>query len=644
VTQPFFLHLVNGDANGNYRVSSGSVAINGKTVLGQSSFSQNLVSADCAITLTTHSTLQVALESKPGSFLTITLLGKNADRTPPVVTVVAPLSGAVINTPQTHFDIRYQDVQGAGEPAASGVNTSTLKVLLDGVDRTSLFTKRSDEATADLPATLALAQGPHTLAVSIQDNAGNTGQASEQFQIDTTPPTLQIVQPVAGSYLNSTTPQIQLVYSDNIGVNPASLKVTINGVDRSSLFTRTASGASATLSTPLPQGANQIVATISDQAGNATTASSAFNIDTTPPVISIVQPSPASRHGSSNVGFSIQYSDDQALDLSTLQVAIDGTALAVTPAATTVVGSTTLADGNHTLTASIKDKAGNQANASSTFSVDTKAPDIHILQPAAGAILNNATPVIQVQFSDNDINPSTLKVSIDGVDQTRLFTVSGSSASATSPVLGDGPHTITAQITDLTGNLGQTSNAILIDTIKPQITIVSPTGALKSSTPSALAQYSDSGSGINPASVHVLLDGVDVTGTFSVAAGSTTGVLGGGAGLSEGVHQLQVTVADKAGNVAQAVSSFRVDITPPVAAFTSPVNNSFINTTQPTLTLSYSDSGSGVDPNSIHIFLQPGSGAESEITALFTVGAGQATGSIPGPIICGRKWQTVLET
>src|SRR5205807_10020991 len=196
-----------------------------------------------------------------------------------------------------------------------------------------------------------------------------------------------------------------------------------------------------------------------------------------------------------------------------------------TPAATTVSGSTNLADGNHTLTASIKDKAGNQSSASSTFSVDTKAPDIHIVLPAAGAILKNATPAIQVQFSDNSIDPSTLKVSIDGVDRTQLFTINGSTASAVAPALADGSHTIAAQIADLTGNLGQTASTLLIDTIKPQITIVSPIGAIKSSTPSALVQYSDSGSGIDPASVHVLLDGVDVTGTFSVAVGSTTGVL-----------------------------------------------------------------------------------------------------------------------
>jgi hypothetical protein len=628
VVSPFNLHIQNGDPSGSNRVSSASIYVNGTQVASPSDFNQNVASLDRAVTLTAQTTLQVNLASKPGSYLILNLGGQSADHTAPVITIAAPVANAVINTPQTHFDIRYQDVPGAGEPAASGVNITTLKVLLDGVDRTSLFTKRTDEATADLPATLALAPGAHTLAVSIQDNAGNTGQASEQFQIDTTPPTLQILQPVAGNYLNNTTPQIQLVYSDNVGINTASLKVTINGVDRSSLFTKTAGGASATLTTPLPQGANQIVATISDQAGNSTTASSAFNIDTTPPVISIVHPGAASRHGSATVEFLIQYSDDQAVDLSTLQVAMDGTALAVTPAATTVAGSTTLADGNHTLTASIKDKAGNQASTSSAFSVDTKTPDIHILQPAPGAILNNVAPPIQVQFSDNDIDTTTLRVSIDGVDRTSLFTISGSSATATSPALADGSHTIAAQIKDLTGNLGQTSNSLLIDTIKPQLTIVSPSGPINTRTPSALAQYSDSGSGIDPASVHVVLDGVDVTATFSVAVGSTTGVLGG-SGLSEGAHQLQVTVADKAGNVAQATASFVVDVTAPLAAFTSPANNSFINTTQPALTLTYSDSGAGVDANSIHIFLQQGNTPESEITSLFTLGAGQASAAIP---------------
>jgi hypothetical protein len=344
VGNPFNLHIQNGEANGSNRVSSATITINNVSVAGPSDFNQNVFTLDRAVTLTPTTTLGVTLASKPGSYLRINLTGTNADHTPPVLTIAAPLTSSVINTPQAHIDIRYQDIPGSGESAASGVNITTLKVLLDGVDRTNLFTKRSDEATADVPASLALAQGSHTLTASIQDNAGNTGQARSQFQIDTTPPSLQILQPLAGVYLNTTTPQIQLAYGDDFAINTSSLKVIIDEVDRTSLFTKTNSGAIAGLSgaSALPVGANKIVATISDQAGNQATASAAFNVDTTPPVISIVHPTPASRHGSSSVEFSIQYSDDQVLDLSTLQVAVDGTSLAVSPAATTASGSTTL--------------------------------------------------------------------------------------------------------------------------------------------------------------------------------------------------------------------------------------------------------------------------------------------------------------
>src|SRR5579872_488517 len=249
IAQPFYLHVVNGDSSGNHRVQSGSIDIDGISVLKESDFNEQVASADCVIhPALPSSQLHVDLDSKPGSQLTVTVLGQSRDHTPPVLTIAAPANGSVINTPQAHLDVKYQDLPGAGEPAASGVDVSTLQVLLDGVDRTSLFTKLSNEATADLPASLALSQGSHTLTASIKDFAGNKAQATSQFQVktNTTPPTIQILQPVAGSYINNATQLIQIAYSDSVGINTATLKVVINGVDQSAKFTKTASGATAT--------------------------------------------------------------------------------------------------------------------------------------------------------------------------------------------------------------------------------------------------------------------------------------------------------------------------------------------------------------------------------------------------------------
>ncbi len=252
VSSPFILHIQSGEANGTNRVSSATITLNGVQAAAPSDFNQTVFTLDRAVTLTTpQSTLVVTLAGKPGSYLRISISGSSGDHTPPRLTITAPADNSAINSPQAHLDIHYLDVPGTGETAASGVDTNTLQVLLDGVDRSGLFTRRSDEATADLPTTLALAPGPHTLQASISDLAGNKATANSHFQVDLTPPSLQILQPVAGSYLSNTTPQVSLAYSDNLAVDTASLKVTINGTDSTALFTKTATGATATLSTAL---------------------------------------------------------------------------------------------------------------------------------------------------------------------------------------------------------------------------------------------------------------------------------------------------------------------------------------------------------------------------------------------------------
>ena len=635
VSSPFNLHIQSGEADGSHRVSSATITVNNVQVAGTSDFNQTVFTLDRSVTLTPTTTMVVTLASKPGSYLRINLGGQSHDHTPPLLTIAAPVTNSAINTPQAHLDLHYQDLPGAGETAASGVNTTTLQVLLDGVDRTSLFVKRSDEATADLPPSLALSPGPHTLSASIKDNAGNTAQATSQFQLDVTPPTLQILQPTAGSYLNTTTPQIQLAFSDNFAIDPSTLRVSINGVDRTSIFAVTATGATGVPSTPLATGANSIVATIADKAGNQAHASASFNVDTTPPVITILHPAQGTLHDSSTVEFSIQFADDQAIDTSTLQVAVDGTALGLTVNQNLASGTSTLSDGSHTVTATIKDKAGNQGSASSTFTVNTTAPDIHITKPMPGAILNTSSTQVQVDYGDNsNLNVSSLQVSVDGINVTSSLSVTGTTASGLlQGPLAEGNHTITAQIANQAGTLGHANATFFIDTIRPQLTIVSPVGAVNTTFPSAVAQYSDSGSGINVNSVHVFLDGADVTSSFSVGASSIQGAFT--TGLSEGTHQLRVTVADRAGNIADQTASFLVDVTAPIASFTAPADNAFINTVTPAVVLTYSDGLSGIDANSIHIFLQPLNGTETEITSAFTLGASQASGNITTPLTPG---------
>jgi uncharacterized protein YjdB len=78
----FHLLIKNGE-NGNNRVSSAIVRINGLQILGPSDFSQQVDSINKPINLTGTNKLQVELRSTPGSFFTLKIVG-NLRNSPPV--------------------------------------------------------------------------------------------------------------------------------------------------------------------------------------------------------------------------------------------------------------------------------------------------------------------------------------------------------------------------------------------------------------------------------------------------------------------------------------------------------------------------------------------------------------------------------
>ena len=637
VVSPYNLHIVNGEASGNnrvYGISSATITLNGVQVAGPSDFNQNVATLDRSVTLHPTNTLQVTLASKPGAFLTINVFGTSADHTPPQIAIVSPATGSYINTATPGIEVTYSDPVGTGEPAASGVNTSTFKATLDGVDRTSLFTLRAADASATIPLSLALSAGTHTLIISLQDNAGNSATATSQFTVDLAPPQIQIVQPALGVYLNTTSPTISIQYSDSAGLNLGTLKVVINGVNDSALFNKTASGATATIS--LPQGGNQIVAQIQNLAGIQASASTSFNIDTKPPTISFSSPIANSYQGSSTVGLTVQYADDQALDITKLQVTVDGTAVSMTTSANSATGTAAgLSNGQHTLIASIKDLAGNVGTAQIVFNVDTTVPAISVSQPAPNAIVSTHSPQVSIAYADaGGVNTSTLKVLVNGTDRTSLFSIGPSSATAQlsgTASLTDGQSTISTQISNLAGTVGTGTSTFTVDTTPPTIAFQAPAARINTSAPTVTISYSDSGSGVDPFSLTLSLDGADVSSLVAPGASSATGVLQLSPPLSDGTHQLSATVADRAGNRSQpATLSFVVDTKPPVLTFASPSNNSFLNNPTPALLLKYNDgTGTGVSVSTVHIQLQYGTNIPTDITNDFQIGAQQATGSIP---------------
>lgn len=512
---------------------------------------------------------------------------------------------------------------------ASGLDLDTLVVLLDGVDRTAWFTKRSGDATATVPQSAALSTGGHRLEVSVADEAGNIGRAVSVFSVDFASPQLHILQPASSSYLAAKAVAVVVQLSDMSGIDPSTLRMLVNGEDKSSALSLTSTGATATIG-PLPEGANTVSVSVTDLAGNPVSDSVTFNVDTTAPAISIIQPVSGSRHGSGSLPISVQFSDAQALKLETLNVSLDGVPVPVVVNGNIATGQLEApADGTHTITATISDKAGNAGVATpSSFEIDTAAPTITIPTPPAGSLLNTRTPSIVVDYSDNgQVDPSTVKITLNGEDRTQSFDVQATSATSSSLTLDDGVVSITAQVKDLVGNTGTVSSSFTIDTAPPVAHFEGPAPVSNDSQPRVTLRYSDTGSQVDLDSVHILLDGVDVTASFSKGSAAASGVL---SGLADGNYTLTATLSDVAGNTAsQPALSFQVDTLPPEVMVESPANDSFTNQRSPAVAIRYSDAASRPDVNSVRVLLTREGSTPVDVTSFLERSETAATGVIP---------------
>ena len=485
-----------------------------------------------------------------------------SDVTPPVVTLVSP-AGTVYNDMAPTVEVAYSD--------DTSVNTSSFTLTLDGVDVTANCTVGAASAVC---TTSGLAQGTHTLVATVADGLGQSTSETFNFDLvlDTTPPSLAITAPT-GTVMDDTTPAVSVTFSDdNSGVDTASLVVRVDGFDISGscvLGTGT-----ATCEPPaLQDGDHTVTAQVADLAGNTATASGTFTLDlnltdTVPPDLAITSPA-ATVTDDPAPAITVTYSDaDSDVDLTTLDVAVDGFDLVANGRC--AIGSASasctpplLGAGSHTVTAAISDLAGNPATATASFDLsyttpEAVAPVVTITEPTQTTVFDDFTPQITVEYSDADVSGSltgvailTLAVDVDGTDITAGCAVGDASAVCEPPPLTVGTHVVTATVEDLHGNLGTASFSFDIaqttpDTTPPAIAIAEPsTTPVTTDTVPIRVTYSDAETGVDLASLAISLDSVDITSSCDVGpteATCTSPV------LAEGSHTLDATVQDLAGN------------------------------------------------------------------------------------------------
>ncbi len=289
-------------------------------------------------------TVEVKAVDKAGNEATDAVVF-TVDTTPPEVAILSPSSGEFVGTSavqvvwectEEHLDHFEVSVDG-GAWQDIGVATST---------------------------TLSLTEGPHTVAVKAIDKAGNEATASVAFVVDTTAPTVSITSPEQGSYLAQSQVQVTWTYEEE---HLDHFEVSVDGGAWQDVGTAT----STTLT--LDDGSHSVTVRAIDKAGNEATASVAFVVDTTEPVISISSPTQGQKVGKTVT----VYWNVTEENVEKVEISIDGGAWQDVTGMNSYTFSN-LPGGDHTVTIKVTDKAGNTATASVSFRVSV-VPWLYII-------------------------------------------------------------------------------------------------------------------------------------------------------------------------------------------------------------------------------------------------------------------------
>lgn len=203
--------------------------------------------------------------------------------------------------------------------------------------------------------------------------------------------------------------------------------------------------------------------------------------ETVAPVITIVSPSEGAYVSNSKqpVVFTITDEvDGSGVDLSTLVVKQDGTAVASSAITSTPITNgyqvtytptAALSDGSHTVTVDCKDHDGNSAaQKSTTYKVDTVPPVLNITAPVAGLVTASSALTIAGTTNDATSSPVTIDIKLNGVDQGAV-SVAANGNFTKSVTLAEGENTIVVTATDAAGQTTTVTRTVTLDTSVPVI-------------------------------------------------------------------------------------------------------------------------------------------------------------------------------
>ncbi|WP_034916048.1 Ig-like domain-containing protein [Erwinia sp. 9145] len=530
-------------------------------------------------------------------------LAFNARLSLPVPTIVQPFGDGVLNISEMNNAIVFNGTTGV-----SGLNQDVqLRIDVDGIIWTGTVNDNGDWVVA-LPAGAlgGLSNGQHSITVTVTDGAGNSNTQSLDFVASLTAPQPTINVPFIDGFLNGTEASAGASLSGNAGTAQR-VTVTLNGTAYDAVVNGDGTwtlALSPTVLGGLTQGSQGITVVATDVAGNATTLTGDFTVDTLPPAVTIV----------SFVGDTLTYVESLTTQLlsgtttgaragqvvtvtigsATLSgvVQADGSwSVNVTPEAMAQLGNS----GTGTLTATVSDVAGNIASTSASVTVDLTPPSdpLLTLAPISGDNIVNASDDATLTISGTFANLNaangavsgsvTVMVNGEALPESAVVNSENGSWRITLPTasLPEGALTVTATLTTDQGDTLTASEQLLVDRIPPDLTIdafagddrLNGTEAASSQTISGTASVTEVGRPVT-----LSLNGkswtaiVQADGSWAVAVPE-----GDLQALAQGSQTLTATLTDAAGNPASAERTFTVDTAAPLLQVDALLGDNLLN-------------------------------------------------------------------
>ena len=577
----------------------------------------------------------VGTVTKPNGSVPFGLPSIGVDKTGPTVEIVSPVSRHQVTTLPT-IQVAVTDVSGFDPnetdpmPAVISltrlvdnetidVNESLIRMMAaaDG----EVLTRSGDIVyTHDDP----LIGGAYRVEVSVTDVFGNETTAEPvEFTVEGVQPTVSIVTPIGGQVVDPTQPLIitaALTGNGEITVT----EFQLNGTDTEATVEN--NWLTHTVQPPLDNvfkrgDGNTVTIKTVDSEGRTAEATSNFVValDKTPPVVATYSPQGIIRSDRPVAAATV--TDESGIDTSSLTIIIagvpgnQGTGRRSSPTSTTVTftPSISVTPGPYTARVTVLDVHGNRTEVEWQFTVELDVTPPSITTTSPHGIIRSDKPIVSVSASDDRSGVDTIDIvvkgnrgrAVEGIASTR----SDRTAATFTPIvsLENGTYTVDTIVTDKRGNkaAAKWQFTVELDVTPPSITTTSPHGVIRLDRPTVSVSASDDHSGVNTIEVMVAdKQNQLINGITEVHADKTSANFTPSAPLKDGTYTVDVNVTDMRGNQASSKWQFTVelDTIPPSVTITRPAQEHTENR-RPTISATYTDDLSGVDGQSIKLWL-----------------------------------------